>query len=51
MFTGSLTNYCIHHATVPVVSLPPLERMHVVHHVSDAAHKAEGGAGPQPHAE
>jgi hypothetical protein len=48
MLAGSLTNYCIHHATVPVVSLPPVERAHVSDAVVDKK-KAQGG--PQPHAE
>jgi hypothetical protein len=26
---GSLTNYCFHHATVPVVSVPPPQRARV----------------------
>jgi hypothetical protein len=26
MLAGSLTNYCVHHARVPVISVPPKER-------------------------
>ena len=28
MLVGSLTNYCMHHARVPVVSIPPQQRVH-----------------------
>ena len=36
MLAGSLTNYCMRHARVPVVSVPPKERAEEPAHVAPA---------------
>jgi hypothetical protein len=36
MLAGSLTNYCMHHARVPIISVPPKERAEEPTHAAPA---------------